>query len=351
MSPTRLLACLGVVVVLAGVAGAVWATNRWGTSAAARPDAADAEPEGVVCTGRVDLERGVRSLAPLRPGRVAEVLVREGQEVEAGAPLLRLEDREAQFQADEAEAALAAAEAQLEQARELPEQHQAQINRQQAAVEAAALRVASAREALEHKEEWFRKERLEAREVTVARNLVQELEGLERAEREKVRALRLDDPALAVRKARSEADVARARLRQARHQQDECTLRAPAAGTVQRVFVGKGDVFPRQPGLPAVRFCPNEPRLVRAEVDQEFADRVRVGQAALVKDDARPRAVWRGQVVRVADWYDRRRPNPEEPASFTDVQTVEFLVALAPDQPPPRIGQRVRVLIGPGPGD
>src|SRR5207249_7011070 len=126
--------------------------------------------------------------------------------------------------------------------------------------------------------------------------------------------LRLLDPALAVRKAKSDLETAQIREKQARRQLDECVLRAPSAGIVQRLLVDKGDVLSGQPGQPAVQFCPDAPRLIRAEVDQEFADRVAVGQAALVKDDAHAGVFWRGKVLRVGDWFARRRPNPQEPA-------------------------------------
>jgi hypothetical protein len=98
-----------------------------------------------------------------------------------------------------------------------------------------------------------------------------------------------------------------------------------------------------------VQFRAVEPLFVRAEVDQEFADRVRVGQTAVVKDDARGGKTWRGKVERVADWYGRRRPNPQDPTAFTDIRAIECLITIDPGQPPPRIGQRMRVLIGPVP--
>ena len=51
-----------------------------------------AEDKGIVCFGQVDLMHGVTALVPLQPGRVAEVLVEEGQAVAKGDVLVRLED-------------------------------------------------------------------------------------------------------------------------------------------------------------------------------------------------------------------------------------------------------------------
>ena len=150
-----------IVVLVVGVGGAGWVANHfWGPSThvlagGETSPAGDAE-EGVVCTGYVDLEHGARSLAPVRPGRVAEILAEETRHVEAGTPLLRLEDADARFQVDEAEAALTAAEVQLAQSRELAERQRARRAQQQAAIEAAGFRLDATRELLQHKEEQLK---------------------------------------------------------------------------------------------------------------------------------------------------------------------------------------------------
>src|SRR5262249_17896981 len=95
-----------------------------------------------------------------------------------------------------------------------------------------------------------------------------------------------------------------------------------------------------------VLFCPRSPRLVRAEVEQEFARRVGVGMTAVVQDDTSNAVSWRGQVTRLSDWYAHRRSMLLEPLQLNDVRTLECLIELDPGQALPRIGQRVRVVIG-----
>jgi multidrug resistance efflux pump len=343
---------LGLIVLLAGVGGAGWTANHlWSahsqtTAPPGSTSQTDEEAEGVVCIGFVDLEHGIRSLAPLHPGRVTEVLVQENQQVQAGTPLLRLEDDEARFQIKEAEAALDAAEAQLEQAQKETEQQRARLAQQEAAIQVAGYRLDAARQILAHKEEQLKQEVLSSEDVITTRAEVKALEAQERAEREKLVGLKAIDPALAVRKARAERKLAQTRVEHARHELAECILKAPSAGRVERVQVGAGDIVTGQPGQTIVRFCPAEPPLIRAEIDQEFADRVRVGQVARVKDDARGGAAWGGKVLRIAGLYERRRPTTTDPSAFTDVRTVECLIVLDPGQPPLRIGQRMRVMIG-----
>jgi hypothetical protein len=90
------------------------------------------------------------------------------------------------------------------------------------------------------------------------------------------------------------------------------------------------------------------PRIVRAEVQQEWGGRVAVGQHVVLEDNTRAGQQWRGRVQRVSDWYDKRRSKIQEPFQFNDVRTLECLVAVDPGQPRLRIGQRMRVIIKQG---
>ncbi len=123
-------------------------------------------------------------------------------------------------------------------------------------------------------------------------------------------------------------------------------VKAPGDGTVLRVLVLPGDVLGPQSRRPAVLFCPAGERIVRAEVEQEFASRVAEGQAAVIQDDARKGRVRHGKVRHVSDWFTRRRSVIQEPTQFNDVRTLECIISLAPKQPPLRIGQRLGVRIG-----
>lgn len=356
MNTTKLVLILVLALLIVGVGGAGWVANRfWGTysdtpDSASRQHTASntrgGEQEGVVCTGYVDLEHGIRSLAPLRPGRVAAILAKETQQVASGTPILRLEDQDARFQVEAAESAVTAAEVQVEEALKLEEQQRARLAQQQAAIAAAGFRLDAARQLLRRKENQLKDNLVPAEEVSMTRAEVHALEQQERGEREKLAELKTVDPALTIRKAKANLELARTQRDQARHQLDECTLKAPTAGTVERISVGAGDIVTGNSAQPIVRFCPDEPPLVRAEVDQEFADRVQVGQIAVIRDDARAGANWRGKVQRVAGWYEHRRPPTQDPSAFTDVRTVECLISIDPGQPPLRLGQRMRVMIG-----
>jgi hypothetical protein len=109
------------------------------------------------------------------------------------------------------------------------------------------------------------------------------------------------------------------------------------------MLVSEGEVLGPNPRQPAVLFCPSGPRIIRAEVEQEYARFVANGQKATIQDDSTGTGTWHGRVKRLSDWYTQPRPNLPETLPLNDVRTLEAIIELDPNQPPLRIGQRVRV--------
>lgn len=339
------LVVLGVVLLICTVASGVYLLSRGFSESAAPAQNGAGAPRGTVCFGRVDVEPGIAALYPVQPGRVAEVFVKETDKVKKGKVLLRLEDRAAKLKVAEAQAALRAAEEVLAQAKKVPEQQRLKIRLQGDAVEAAKHRLAAAEALLKQRQELRQANQLNQAELTAADQQVQELRISLRSEEEKLDELKRQDPNADERRARAEVEVAQARVDQAKAALDECELKAPADGEVLRLLVAVGDVLSAAPRQPAVQFCPALPRLVRAEVDQEFAAAVTLSQSAVIEDDTQPGARWTGRVLRLSDWYTQRRMAQLDPMEFNDVRTIECLVSLE-GGPPAKIGQRVRVRLG-----
>jgi multidrug resistance efflux pump len=105
-----------------------------------------------------------------------------------------------------------------------------------------------------------------------------------------------------------------------------------------RSLVSVGDVLGPNPKHPALLFCPASERIIRAEVEQEFARDVAVGQKARIEDDANEGSKWNGTVTQVSDWYSQRRSPLLEPLQFNEV-----IIRPEKGKDPLRIGQRVRV--------
>ena len=340
---SRVVPVLGAAALAAGLCGAGWLLHAHPAGAA---PAGDPGPAKLVCFGYADVEAGVASLYPLQPGQVERVPVKEGQAVHAGDVLVRVDRRTAECLVRQARADLAAARAQQDQARQLLAQQPLREAEQQAVLDALAARLRGADWLLARREE-LRGVQVSDKEVEAARAQCDEARATLRAEERKLDELRLNDPRPALARAEADLDAKQARLDQALLALDQCDLKAPADGTVLRVLVSAGDVLGAQPKQPAVLFCPEAPRIVRAEVDQEFAPGVAVGQSAVIQDDSRAGLTWHGQVYRVSDWYTHRRSILQEPLQLNDVRTLECLIAVDSGQPPLRIGQRVLVTLQP----
>jgi multidrug resistance efflux pump len=303
-------------------------------------------PEPVLCFGYVDLESGLTALSPARTGKVTAVLVAENQKVKAGDVLLRLDDEPIRLRVRQAEAESTEACSKLEEAGRMPRHQRTRLAQQRAAVEAARFRAEAARHQQERLQRLFDADLATGEEVKSAADSLRALESAVRAEKERLADLELIDPSQPETQARALVKAKKAQLEQAEHALSQCTLKAPEAGTVMRVLVRCGEVLTEAAGQPAFYFCPDRPRIIRAEVTQEKASQVAEGQSVLLEDDANPELCWRGKVQRVSDWYTHRRSILHDPLETQDVRTLECIIV--PESAPRlRIGQKLRVTIQP----
>lgn len=346
----RLFHRIGILALL-GVLGLAltWSIRYWSQlSADPSKDAVSAPPsktQDVFCFGLVDFERGSLSLAPTQSGRVTELLVEENKQVAKGSALLRLEDHQAVSRVAASRATVEVAEVQVEQAGKQVQRLSSLITQQEAAVEVAKQRLLAARETLSRKRRLAELDQLPPEEVTIAEHLVKELEAVQRAEQARLTVQRSQDPTAELRRARAELSSARANLTLAEQALEECTLVAPVDGVVLRMYTKVGDVVGEPVKKPALLFGTRGARMIRAEIDQEFARGLKVDQVAEVQDDIRPDRVWNGWVHHVSDWFLPRREILDELVQTRETRTLECMIALEPNQPPLRIGQRMRVTI------
>jgi multidrug resistance efflux pump len=304
--------------------------------------------QAVVGFGHFDVDSGVLDIYASSPARVTRVCVVEGTAVHKGDPLFEVDNRAARQRLCEAEAHRTLTKARREDARTSASRHESLVAQQEAAVEARVHFLAAARLLRARKQDLASKELIDKSETQIAQEQVLQAEALLRAEREKLRELKLTRPANLVAAAEAEVNAAEARLEQARLNLEECVVRSPRDATVLRVRTAVGQWAGVRPELPALQLCPREERIVRVEIPQQYAGRVRVGDAASVEDDPATGRTWHGTVQRLADWITRRRSRSLEPFEMTDVHTLEALIRIHPEPNGVRIGQRVLVRITPG---
>lgn len=299
-----------------------------------------------VCFGHVDVRGGVIPLYPLQSGRVTKIEANDRQEVKSGDILFRMDDRLAQDTLIEARAALKAAEAQLKAAQVIPEQQLKQTLAQKAVIKARESELTVARLKRDQAVRFEQDKLVPPETAPIAEESVRGLMAALDGEKAKLAGLEASDPQTQILRAEQDVKACQARVNKAQIGVDECLVRAPVDGTVLRMLVTPGETLGPNPRQPAVYFCPQGHRIIRAEVEQEFADSVGLNQVALVEDDTRSSKKWKGKVVEISDWYSQRRSIMLERVQLNDVRTLECIIELEQPAPALRIGQRVRVLLG-----
>jgi len=344
--PRRLLwiGCILLIVVVA--VGATMAVN--GSHGATEPvsPGKSPSPATVVCIGFVDVNPGVSSLHPAQVGRVVEVAT-EGKTVAKGEVLLRLESELPKLNVKQAEIDLRNAQEQFKKAQTLPQQQEQKIMQQQAKIASVKYEKLSVAADLEVKKDSARSGGIQL-SPKILQSLEEKLKEYDeslKAETSKLEELKLYTPQIDINRAQNDVDAKQIQLELAHYALQQYSLVAPSDGTVLRVNVNVGEVLGANPQAPAMQFCPAGPKIVRAEVQQEWAPFVRLGQQVTLVDDSSSAEKWQGKLARLSEWYAKRRTIILEPLMVNDVRTLEAIVELTSNDKALRIGQRVLVQI------
>jgi len=243
--------------------------------------------------GTVKVRRRAK-LSPQLGGIVVELPHREGDSVDAGELLLRLDDRAQRADLQLSERDVRTAEAQGDEACLAAELAEKELSRVLA---------------------------LHTRGIASD----QSLDSLS-TERDRSRA--------ACAAARAAVERARARVDAARVQLEFTELRAPFAGTVAELSTEVGEwITPSPPGVPIpaiIDLIDAASTYVSAPIDEVDAERVMIGQDARVTVDSRPDEGFDARVVRVAPYVlDDLEQNRtvEVEVEFADAERVRGILA------------------------
>lgn len=344
--PKKLIT-LGLILLVGSVLVTAWWLNR----PTPTTQKTSADPIDVFCTGRVDSSGQVIPLELTQPGRVVKINVKEGAVVKAGEPILNIDPSGAEIRVAQAESAREAARVELDAAKSEKQRFAQLVEAREFLIVAAGARVEAAKKLLQQRREQQSVTPLGKAEEKALEAQVLELEQLEKAEKAQLqlakdREMQGQGNDLRIRAAEARLKAAEADLKLAQKGVDECTLVAPADGTILRLQASVGGMLAPGSPIAAVVFAPAGPLVVRAEVDQESLGRVKIGMKAEVQDENRADGpIWTGRVKQVAGWVAARRTFVLDPGEINDVRTVETVIELDPSEKPLWIGQRMRVRI------
>jgi len=203
-------------------------------------------------------------------------LVDAGTHVQAGQPLLRLQDGEQRAAVAQARAALALASAQLGQVREVSDRVAS------AELEASRVAVEQARRELQRVEQLARAGAIAPQEVDAARDALASSSTRLAGAEARAQGAKGSEPRLAgarIAEARANLELAEVRLAQT-------VLVAPAAGTILERHVEPGDVV--QPGKVLLALARDGRLRVEAQSDEKNLSWFKPGMQALITPDGLP---------------------------------------------------------------
>lgn len=334
---------LGVIALLGTALGAYFLN---GDDNLADTVETDAQAPAAMAPGYVEPEKGITRLYPAQPGRVIFV-IEEGKRVSEKEVLLRLDQQKARALLARARADHNNADIQLQKAKIEEENFGLKKDAQRVAITMANFAVEIAEKEYEYAKTVVKggaEHKVVEQKAWAKWEAAKEQVKLEKLTLKKLEAY---DPALDVAQAEANLKDKKAQLDLAQHALDETEVKAPSEGDVLRVDTNVGEMLGPNPRGPAIEFAPKGPRIVRAEVLQEWADRVFIGQEVHIESDPRTTQQWKGKVSKISDWIKQKRNPIMEPLVFNDVRTLDCVIEIIAGPKDLRIGQRVRATFMP----
>lgn len=274
-----------------------------------------------VVTDAAYVKADMASVAPEVGGRVLEVLVREGQHVSLGDPLVRLEDDDWQHREKQAIAKVEEMELQLERRKAALEKTRITVEATIEAADAALLafkqQLAKAEANLAYLEAYERRMAALVQREVISRAQWDQVHAGAEAARAEVAAARqqvvlaqaklqeakaarhtVTEAESALKETQAGLEQARAALAQIRWTRGRTEVTAPISGVIAKVFVRAGDFA--APGRPLVALYDPRSRYVEARFEENKLLGLRLHQEAELTVDALPGLVLKGKIRRIA---------------------------------------------------
>jgi multidrug resistance efflux pump len=292
----------------------------------APPQTTSTELRKIFAAGRVEGATPEIELRPRLAGRCLETLVQEGQLVEAGQVLLRIEDDQHRQQVALAAAELELSEAQLERLingarREERDEAAALYNAKLAALKRAEL-------------EWDRIDQLHKEHAIAPKQaddqtaLVQTLTEEVKATKARLDQLQAPPRPDEVRISQARVNAARAKLELAKVELQQTALKAPVRGQILRLNIEPGEVTGPSSTEPPIIMADTSTYRVRAFVEELDAPRVSIAMPATVHADGLPGRQFPGRVTRLSPRMGTKSLWTDHPSERNDIKTREVWIAL-----------------------
>jgi HlyD family secretion protein len=268
------------------------------------------------------------------------VLVQEGDRVQHGQLLARLDDRLARARVAAADAALASMRARRDMA--AAGSREAEIRAAEAETEAARAQARDRQVARDRAEKLLAGGALSQAEADSARDAADAARATAAATEARLDLVRQGERSEMKRSAHASVAAAQAELEQARALLDQTELRAPSDGVVLRRMIEVGEQVVTTPPRVVMTIADLDRLQLRAEIDESDVGRVAIGQSGFVTADAWAGQRFQGRVVRIQRELGRKSVRLDDPHARADTRVLEVVFELdAPAELP--LGLRMDV--------
>ena len=250
---------------------------------------------GKVSTDDARVKNNIVNFSTKVPGQVEEILAKEGDHVEAGQIIAKIDSASLQIQVEQAQANLASAQAKLAslQAGNRPQQ----VAQSHASVEQAAASLDNARRSYERTASLYEDGAMSAQQRDLAQTALKVAQAQYDAAAEGLSLV--NEGATEQDRQFADAQVAQATasLKNAQLQLNNSVIKAPISGTVAKASLDPGEMV----SVGQTLFSITNPADAWVEVNIEETDigKVQIGQRADFKVDAYPGKSFKGEVVEV----------------------------------------------------
>lgn len=309
------------------------------------PTTPAAMPSQVAAEGRVetmpgyDINLGTGELN----GKVARILVQEGDAVTQGQLVAILENTDLRAQVEVAQRQLALAQSRLNEV--LSGSRREEIQQAAAALEGA---IAGQQEAARQHQRY---KDLRAQGMVSPAALDERERAMKEAQarmeeaKQHKQLLEAGPRPETIKLSRDQVALAKADLEHSRQLFDKTMLRSPIAGRVIKRYLDEGEGV--TPEIPILAIADMHHIWINAEVDETDVGRIAAGNPVEVSSDAYPGRIFKGQVRQIADYAGERSVKPNDPAVNLGLKVVQVKIGL--DQSAPfKLGMTVDVRISPG---
>lgn len=324
-----------VILMMGAVAAGLVVAARWYTQR-------DRPAEDLAIYGNVEFRQAALPFNGTE--RIVEMLVEEGDRVEAGQVLARVETRRLAAQEAEARATVAAQRAAVARLRHgtRPEEV-AQARAQVQAAEAEVLNARQEHERLVAIESSFEGRAISKREVQDARAALVTAEAAMEVARRGLALAEVGPRQEDIDQAEAQLQAAEARLRFQHQLLVDAELKAPADGVIRSRLMEPGEIT--APQRPVYSLAIADPKWVRAYVSGEDLGRVAPGMTAIVRTDTFPGRGyegWIGFISPVAEFT----PKPVQTEALRTSLVYEVRVFVHDPRNELRLGMPATVQVG-----